>query len=92
MRFSAPQTNSRSFDCVWTKLGSGRQKLAEERLSRKHAEELRFFLDQIARGKKFPVLGKSNEAVSQEAASLSEEGYRRADCSPPELTCVTLGG
>jgi hypothetical protein len=34
---------------------------------------------------------KSNEADSEEAASLSEEGYRRADCSPPELTCVTLG-
>jgi hypothetical protein len=37
-----------------------------------------------------PELGKSNEAVSEEAASLSEEGYRRADCSPPEHTCVTL--
>ena len=36
--------------------------------------------------KKFPDLGKSNEAVSEEAASLSEEGYRRADCSPPEHT------
>ena len=41
--------------------------------------------------KKFPDLGKSNEVVSEEATSLSEEGYRRADCSPPEHTCVTLG-
>src|ERR1700721_2440314 len=43
-----------------------------------------------------PVLdsrfGKSNEAGSEETASLSEEGYRRADCSPPEHTCVILGG
>jgi hypothetical protein len=37
-----------------------------------------------------PFWEKSNEAVSEEPASLSEEGYRRADCSPPELTCVTL--
>jgi hypothetical protein len=34
--------------------------------------------------KELSILGKSNEADSDETASLSEEGYRRADCSPPE--------
>lgn len=36
--------------------------------------------------------GKKQRSCLDEAASLSEEGYRRADCSPPEHIFVTLSG
>jgi hypothetical protein len=36
------------------------------------------------------ILEKKQRSCLKEAASLSEEGYRRADCSPPEHTRVTL--
>jgi hypothetical protein len=38
-----------------------------------------------------PIREKSNEAISEETASLSEEGYRRADCSPPEHNLCDSG-